>query len=49
MSYFPKPHSSKNKTKGKLDCPNYLTKSDLKNVTDVIDNRYHSILVKEMI
>ena len=36
MTYFPKPHiHMKNKIEVKLDLSNYVTKSDLRNATDV--------------
>ena len=30
MSYFPKPHTNKNKTEVELDFSNYVARSDLK-------------------
>ena len=50
MSYFPFYDHSKNKIAAELDLPNYATKFDLENATDV---KHHNLiyynLIKDMI
>ena len=38
--YFPESKSSKGRWKGELDLPNYETKADLKNATDVDTSKF---------